>query len=89
MNMLFSLLLAAPTGERLGPLEQRVLSALWQRGNASVPELIVYSDMPQAYMTVSTTLSRLYKKQLVTRGWRGRWGKSFATATLPATAKPN
>jgi len=84
MNMLFSLLLGSPTGGRLGPLEQRVLSALWRRGNASVQELIAYGDMPQAYTTVSTTLSRLYKKKLVTRVLEGKVGKKIRYRYTPS-----
>jgi len=51
----------------LGPLEQRLLSALWRRGSATVRELIEYDDIPRAYNTVMTTLNRLYNKQLLDR----------------------
>jgi|ERR1035438_79891 predicted transcriptional regulator len=51
----------------LGPLEQRILSALWRRGSATVRELIHFEDIPRAYTTVMTTLNRLYKKQLLDR----------------------
>jgi predicted transcriptional regulator len=43
----------------LGPLDQRLLSALWRRGSATVRELIEYDDIPRAYSTVMTTLNRL------------------------------
>lgn len=52
---------------RLGPLEQRLLSALWRRGHGTVRELIHYDGIEQAYTTVMTTLDRLYRKQLLDR----------------------
>jgi predicted transcriptional regulator len=60
----------------LGPLEQRLLEALWARGNGTVRELLdegpdaVYKDL--AYTTVMTTLARLFKKKLLTREGEGR-----------------
>jgi BlaI family transcriptional regulator, penicillinase repressor len=57
---------------QLGPLEQRMLDALWTRGSATVRELIEggYDDL--AYTTVMTTLDRLFKKGLLTRADEGR-----------------
>ena len=57
---------------QLGPLEQRLLEALWTRGHATVRELLDagYNDL--AYTTVMTTLDRLYKKNLLTRRAVGR-----------------
>jgi predicted transcriptional regulator len=60
--------------QRLGPLEQRALDALWARGSATVRELMQgernCSDL--AYTTVMTTLDRLYKKNLLSRTEEGR-----------------
>jgi predicted transcriptional regulator len=59
---------------QLGPLEQRLLGALWKKGSATVRELLedngVCRDL--AYTTVMTTLDRLYKKKLLTRQSDGR-----------------
>lgn len=56
----------------LGPLEQRLLDALWERGNATVRELVEGSCHDLAYTTVMTTLDRLFKKNLLTREAEGR-----------------
>jgi BlaI family transcriptional regulator, penicillinase repressor len=60
------------SSSQLGPLEERILEALWQRRNATVRELLQagYDDL--AYTTVMTTLDRLYKKGLLTRDAEGR-----------------
>ena len=62
------------SSSQLGPLEQRLLEALWERSNASVRELVddngVCRDL--AYTTVMTTLDRLFKKNLLTRETEGR-----------------
>jgi predicted transcriptional regulator len=73
MNILSDLLLAAPTNERLGSLEQLVLSSLWRRGDASVQEVV--KDVPMAYTTIATTLNRLCKKQIATCVFERRVGK--------------
>ena len=57
---------------QLGPLEQQVLELLWQRGSATVRELLEGGDLKLAYTTVMTTLDRLYKKQLLDRVAEGR-----------------
>jgi predicted transcriptional regulator len=56
----------------LGPLERRLLQALWSRGNATVRELVDGSDHKVAYTTVMTTLDRLYKKHLLDRVAEGK-----------------
>jgi predicted transcriptional regulator len=68
----------SPTA-RLGPLEQRLLEALWSRGSATVRELMNAADDAEAsgdhkiaYTTVMTTLDRLYKKRLLSRVAEGR-----------------
>jgi len=53
--------------KRLGPLESDLLRALWQRGDATVRELIDDTHSDAAYTTVMTTLDRLYKKGLLDR----------------------
>jgi len=62
------------SSSQLGPLEQRLLEALWERGNATVRELVddngVCHDL--AYTTVMTTLDRLFKKNLLRRETEGR-----------------
>ncbi len=52
---------------RLGPLERRVLEALWRRGCASrVKDL--QPDFPGvAYTTLMTTLDRLHRKGMLDR----------------------
>ena len=62
------------SSSQLGPLEQGLLEALWERGNATVRELVedngVCRDL--AYTTVMTTLDRLFKKNLLERQTEGR-----------------
>jgi predicted transcriptional regulator len=58
---------------QLGPLEQRLLGMLWEKGSATVRELVddgVCRDL--AYTTVMTTLDRLFKKNLLARQSEGR-----------------
>jgi predicted transcriptional regulator len=57
---------------RLGPLERRVLEALWARGDdAAVRDL--QPDFPHtAYTTLMTTLDRLHRKGVLDRVKRGR-----------------
>jgi predicted transcriptional regulator len=56
----------------LGPLETRLLRALWQRGDATVRELLDDATIPAAYTTIMTTLDRLHKKGLLDRVLDGR-----------------
>lgn len=56
----------------LGPLEQRLLEALWGRGSATVRELVECGYEDLAYTTVMTTLDRLFKKGFLTRSEEGR-----------------
>ncbi len=60
------------SSSQLGPLEERLLGALWDRGSATVRDLVDggYDDL--AYTTVMTTLDRLFKKNLLTRQAEGR-----------------
>jgi predicted transcriptional regulator len=58
----------------LGPLEQRLLEALWRRGHATVRDLLNGDGVCQdlAYTTVMTTLDRLFKKNFLSRQAEGR-----------------
>jgi predicted transcriptional regulator len=57
---------------QLGPLEERLLEALWHRGSATVRELVDGACHDLAYTTVMTTLDRLFKKNLLSREADGR-----------------
>jgi predicted transcriptional regulator len=57
---------------QLGPLEERLLEALWERGQATVRDLADGTCRDLAYTTVMTTLDRLFKKNLLTREAEGR-----------------
>ena len=57
---------------QLGPLERRLLEAIWERGNATVRELVEGGKTGLAYTTLMTTLDRLYKKNLLSRHADGR-----------------
>jgi predicted transcriptional regulator len=61
-----------PSLAQLGPLEQRLLQEVWERGSATVRELIDCGQFGIAYTTVMTTLDRLYKKQVLVRAAEGR-----------------
>jgi predicted transcriptional regulator len=71
MNRTFRLFRPSPK-TLLGPLEQQLLEELWQRGSATVRELLDQGDVNLAYTTVMTTLDRLYKKDLLNRVVEGR-----------------
>jgi predicted transcriptional regulator len=58
--------------QQLGPLEQRLLDALWARRSATVRELVEDGYQDLAYTTVMTTLDRLFKKGILTRSEEGR-----------------
>ena len=62
------------SSSQLGPLEERLLEALWERGHATVRDLLngdsACHDL--AYTTVMTTLDRLFKKNLLSREVEGR-----------------
>lgn len=69
MNRIFHFRSSSP---QLGPLEQRLLEALWLRGNATVRELLEDGHQDLAYTTLMTTLDRLFKKNVLTREAEGR-----------------
>jgi predicted transcriptional regulator len=56
----------------LGPLERRLLRLLWQRGSATVRELMEAGEVAGAYTTLMTTLDRLHKKGVLDRAADGR-----------------
>jgi predicted transcriptional regulator len=53
--------------KELGPLETRIMRALWERGNATVKELIAREGFRLAVTTVITTMDRLYRKGILER----------------------
>lgn len=60
-----------------GALEQQVMDTLWDRGEASVRQVMVRLGGTLAYTTVMTVLDRLHNKGRVTRrkeglAWRYR-----------------
>src|SRR5712692_10140643 len=60
------------SSSQLGPLEQRLLEALWARGGGTVRELLEDGHDDLAYTTLMTTLDRLFKKKVLTRQAEGR-----------------
>jgi predicted transcriptional regulator len=60
------------SSKQLGPLEQRMLEALWARRSATVRELVENGCEDLAYTTVMTTLDRLFKKGFLAREAEGR-----------------
>ncbi len=72
MTWLRKLMLTSATPSPFGPLEWRVLEALWEHGqDASVRDLRPrFSDL--AYTTLMTTLDRLHRKGVLDRTKSGR-----------------
>jgi predicted transcriptional regulator len=60
------------SSSQLGPLEERLLEALWERRTATVRELVSACCEDLAYTTVMTTLDRLFKKNILSREPEGR-----------------
>ncbi len=56
----------------LGPLEVRVLEALWRRGEEASVRTLAAAFPGTAYTTLMTTLDRLYKKDVLARRKVGR-----------------
>jgi predicted transcriptional regulator len=76
-----------------GPLELRVLDALWARGAAVVVRDLQPAFPGIAYTTIMTTLDRLYRKGLLARersgrafAYRPRWTRDELTSNLAGTA---
>ena len=57
---------------RLGPLEARVLDALWSEGSACSVRDLQPAFPGVAYTTLMTTLDRLHRKGVLTREKQGR-----------------
>lgn len=57
---------------QLGPLEQKVLDAVWSLGTATVREVVRDGKLWQTYPTIMTTMDRLFKKGLLNRVPDGR-----------------
>jgi predicted transcriptional regulator len=57
---------------QLGPLEQKVLDAVWSLGTATVREVVRDGKLWQTYPTIMTTMDRLFKKGLLDRVPDGR-----------------
>jgi predicted transcriptional regulator len=57
---------------QLGPLEQKVLDAVWSLGTATVREVVRDGKLWQTYPTIMTTMDRLFKKGLLDRIAEGR-----------------
>ena len=57
----------------LGPLEQKVMTVLWQLGHGTVREVLdrLESSPKPAYTTVMTIMFRLHEKELLSRSPRG------------------
>jgi predicted transcriptional regulator len=55
--------------DKLGPLEKRVMLALWRRGSATVKEVNLYEGFHRPHSTLMTTMGRLYRKGILTRVW--------------------
>jgi predicted transcriptional regulator len=71
----------------LGPLEERVLEALWKAPHGlSVRDVRLRLDGRLAYTTVMTTLDRLYKKGLLARERDGRAFRYAPRASREALA---
>jgi predicted transcriptional regulator len=64
--------LPAGVASQLGPLERRVLEALWARGAATTVRDLVAAVQGVAYTTLMTTADRLFRKGLLVREREGR-----------------
>jgi predicted transcriptional regulator len=72
MNPLDPSFSGATASAQLGPLERKVLHAVWTRGTATVREVREDGTIWQTYPTIMTTMDRLFKKGLLDRVSDGR-----------------
>src|ERR1700730_4929297 len=72
MNLLSRFTLMRKPGPPCGPLEWRVLEALWGRPQAAAVRDLQASFPEAAYTTLMTTLDRLHRKGALTRTKQGR-----------------
>jgi predicted transcriptional regulator len=56
-----------PTIASLGPLENQIMTVIWDLSEANVSRVMDALKEPAAYTTIMTTLDRLYKKGLLNR----------------------
>jgi predicted transcriptional regulator len=75
--------IGARTEGTLGPLERRVLEALWARDAATIRELLPAFE-GIAYTTLMTTADRLFRKGLLDREKDGRAFRYRARASREA-----
>lgn len=76
-----------------GPLERRVLDAVWARSGAVLVRDLQDDFAGVAYTTIMTTLDRLYRKGILTRekagrafAYRARWTRDELTSNLAGSA---
>jgi predicted transcriptional regulator len=72
MNLLSRFTRIRKHGQPFGPLEWRVLEALWERPQAAAVRDLQASFPEAAYTTLMTTLDRLHRKGALTRTKQGR-----------------
>lgn len=56
----------------LGPFEQQLHRAVWERGTATVREVLQDRNIWQRYNTVMTTMDRLFRKGILGRVAEGK-----------------
>jgi predicted transcriptional regulator len=74
---------SSPLDAAFGPLENRVLDALWARDTAACVRDLQPQFPQVAYTTLMTTLDRLYRKGALTRYKDGRAFYYRPAATRP------
>jgi|ERR1041384_4169993 len=77
---------------QLGPLERQVLQAVWERGSATVREILEDGKVWQTYPTIMTTMDRLFKKGLLHRiadGKAFRYSAKFRPEEIERVAAVN
>ncbi|HLS74355.1 MAG TPA: BlaI/MecI/CopY family transcriptional regulator [Actinomycetaceae bacterium] len=62
-----------PVPAPLGALEQRVIEVLWDHGTLTAREVIAALESDHAYTTITTVLSNLERKRMVTSRRAGRY----------------
>jgi predicted transcriptional regulator len=72
MNPLHTSFSGGAASAQLGPLERKVLEAVWLRGTATVREVREDGTIWQTYPTIMTTMDRLFKKGILDRVPDGR-----------------
>jgi len=61
-----------PPTAPLGPLERQIHRAVWERGTATVREVLQEGNIWQRYNTILTTMDRLFHKGLLVRVLEGK-----------------